>query len=64
RPWFRHLLVASDRDRGYATILLPGVAEALEDRDPVRAEAEAADLTARAARAAVLVDAAVAALGR
>ena len=62
RPWFRHLLVASDRDLGYATILLPGVAEALQDHDAERAEAEAADLAARAGRAAVLVDAAAAAL--
>jgi N-acetylated-alpha-linked acidic dipeptidase len=63
RPWVRNLLVASDRDRGYATILLPGVAEALEERDAVRAGVEAADLAARALRAAAHVAAAAAALG-
>jgi N-acetylated-alpha-linked acidic dipeptidase len=63
RPWVRQLLVTSDRDRGYANVLLPGVAEALEDGDAARAEAEAADLAARAGRAAALVDAAAAALG-
>lgn len=63
RPWVRQLLVTSDRDRGYANVLLPGMAEALEDGDVVRAEAEAADLAARAGRAAALVDAARAALG-
>jgi len=62
RPWVRQLLVTSDRDRGYANVLLPGVAEALEDGDPARAEAEAADLARRAGRAAALVDAAAAAL--
>jgi hypothetical protein len=54
--------VTSDRDRGYADVLLPGVAEALEEGDGARAEAEAADLAARAVRAARLVDAAAAAL--
>jgi N-acetylated-alpha-linked acidic dipeptidase len=62
RPWVRQLLVTSDRDRGYANILLPGVAEAIDDGEPARAEAEAADLAARASRAAALVDAAAAAL--
>ncbi len=64
RAWVRHLLVTSDRDRGYANVLLPGVAEALEAGDAARAEGEAADLAARAGRAAALVDAAAAALGR
>ncbi len=62
RPWARNLLVASDRDRGYATIVLPGVAEAVEDGDAPRAAAEAADLAARAVRAAAQVAAAAAAL--
>jgi N-acetylated-alpha-linked acidic dipeptidase len=63
RPWVRHLLVTADRDRGYANVVLPGVAEAIEDGDLDRAEAEAADLAARSRRAAGVVDAATAVLG-
>lgn len=54
-PWGRNLLLDSDRDRGYATLVLPGLAAAVDDRDWSRAEAEAADLAARALRAAALV---------
>ena len=61
-PWGRNLLLDSERDRGYATLVLPGLAGAVADRDWTRAEAEAADLTARALRAAALVREAGAAL--
>ena len=54
-PWGRNLLLDSDRDRGYATLVLPGVADAIADRDWPRAESEAADLSARALRAGELV---------
>ncbi len=33
RPWFRSLLAASDRDSGYASVMLPLLAEALDSGD-------------------------------
>jgi N-acetylated-alpha-linked acidic dipeptidase len=54
-PWGRNLLLDSDRARGYATLVLPGLAGAVADRDWGRAEAESADLARRARRAAALV---------
>lgn len=36
RPWFRSLLVSSDRDSGYASTMLPLLNEALEARDAAR----------------------------
>jgi N-acetylated-alpha-linked acidic dipeptidase len=42
RPWFRSLLAASDRDSGYAAVMLPLLAEAVDsgDAERVRAAAE------------------------
>ncbi|CCE62232.1 hypothetical protein TPHA_0C00760 [Tetrapisispora phaffii CBS 4417] len=33
RPWFRHLVFASGRDTGYEGFALPGMKEALDDKD-------------------------------
>ena len=62
RPWFRNLIFASDSRNGYATIALPGIAEAIRagDRDRVRREAE--DLARRVGEATAHVRAATAAL--
>ncbi|HEY8380476.1 MAG TPA: transferrin receptor-like dimerization domain-containing protein, partial [Nannocystis sp.] len=62
RPWFRNLIFASDNRNGYATIALPGIAEAIraDDRDRVRREAE--DLARRVGEATAHVRAATAAL--
>lgn len=62
RPWYRNLIFASDYRNGYATIALPGVAEALRSGDPSRVEAEAADLAARVDDAVGHVIAAIGAL--
>jgi len=64
RPWFRNLIFASDARNGYATIALPGIAEAIRDGDGARATAEALDLARRIDAAADHVRAATAALRR
>lgn len=63
RPWYRNLIFASDYRNGYATIALPGVAEALRSGEAARVVAEAADLAARVDEAVDHVIAAIAALG-
>ena len=62
RPFYRNILFAPGRDDGYGAVALPGLAEAIEDADAVRAGAELAHLTARTARAAGLVEGAAALL--
>ena len=47
RPWYRNLLYAADRDNGYADVPLPGIAEALRDRDAALLTREVEDLTQR-----------------
>lgn len=47
RPLMKNLVFASDRDNGYANIALPGIAEALRDKDMARASREARDLAER-----------------
>ena len=47
RPWFRNLVYAADVDNGYATILFPGVAEAIRAGDAARARREIDELAAR-----------------
>lgn len=63
RPIMRNLVFASDRDNGYATIALPGIAEALRDRDMERARGEVRDLARMIGEAADVVYAAREALG-
>ena len=41
RPWFRSLLAASDRDSGYAAVMLPLLAEAVDAGDAARIRAAA-----------------------
>lgn len=38
RPWFRSLLAASDRDSGYAAVMLPLLAEAWDTREHARVQ--------------------------
>jgi N-acetylated-alpha-linked acidic dipeptidase len=59
----RNLVFAADRDNGYANIPLPGLMEAIRDRDEFRAKLEIADLATRVRAAAARVDSAGAALG-
>ncbi|MCU0627017.1 MAG: M28 family peptidase [Gemmatimonadaceae bacterium] len=56
RPWYRSLIYAADVDNGYATMVLPGIGEALRARDERRTAAEIADLATRVASAAAALD--------
>ena len=55
RSWFRHLVYAPGFYTGYGVKTLPGVREAVEERRPAEAQAEAARLTAALTRYADLV---------
>jgi N-acetylated-alpha-linked acidic dipeptidase len=44
RPWYRHLVFAPGEHTGYAAVVLPGVNEALESRNPVLASSQLAVL--------------------
>lgn len=62
RPWQRNLVIASDRDDGYADVSYPAVNEALKDDDPARAAREVTNLAQRVDAAATLVRNAVTSL--
>lgn len=62
RPFMRNLVFAADRDNGYANIALPGVSEALRDKDVERAKRELQDLRTRIESATVELRIAIAAL--
>lgn len=64
RPWYRNLIFAADFRNGYATMALPGIAEAIRDGDPARARQEAEDLARRVDTATAWIRAATAALRR
>jgi N-acetylated-alpha-linked acidic dipeptidase len=51
RPWFRHVIFAPGEYTGYAAVVIPGVNEAIDARDPVRAQAQMANVTAALVRA-------------
>jgi N-acetylated-alpha-linked acidic dipeptidase len=59
RRWFRHALYAPRAT--YAAMTLPGILEAVEEKDPVRAAAQVTALTDRLTAAAAMVERAVAA---
>lgn len=44
REWYRNLFTASDRGDGYGVVLLPGLTEAVEDRDEERVAESLAQL--------------------
>jgi N-acetylated-alpha-linked acidic dipeptidase len=52
RPWYRNLVFASDPDDSYATLVFPGVQEAVRRGDRRDADQEIADLAGRIARSA------------
>jgi len=52
RPWFRHAIYAPGEYTGYAAAVIPGVNEALDKGDSVRAREQLAALTAALDRAA------------
>ena len=57
RPWFRHVLYAPRPT--YAAMMLPGILEAVEEKDLVRAQQQVQVLTARLTAAAAAVERAV-----
>ena len=57
RPWFRHVLYAPRPT--YAAMVLPGILEAVEEKDLVRAQQQVQVLTARLTAAAGAVEKAV-----
>lgn len=63
RPWFRHQIYAPGFYTGYGVKTLPGVREAIEQRDWREAEAEAKDIGAALERFAGALDEATAGLG-
>jgi N-acetylated-alpha-linked acidic dipeptidase len=57
RPWFRHTIFAPGEYTGYAAVVIPGVNEAIDARDPPRAQAQMANVTAALVRAADTLEA-------
>ena len=57
RPWFRHVLYAPRPT--YAAMVLPGILEAVEEKDLARAQQQVQVLTARLNAAAATVEKAV-----
>jgi N-acetylated-alpha-linked acidic dipeptidase len=55
RPWFRHLVYAPGFYTGYGVKTMPGIREAVEQRNPAEAQAEAARVAAALSRYADLV---------
>ena len=53
RPWFRHTIFAPGEYTGYAAVVIPGVNEAIDARDVVRAQQQMANVTAGLVRATV-----------
>jgi N-acetylated-alpha-linked acidic dipeptidase len=56
RPWFRHLIYAPGFYTGYGVKTMPGIREAVEERHPAEAQAEASRVTAAVLRLADVVD--------
>ncbi len=59
RPWQRNLIIASDRDDGYADVTYPAITEAIKDGDTTRVGREVADLAGRIDSATALLASAV-----
>ncbi len=63
RPWFAHLLYAPGFYTGYGVKTMPGIREAVEQRQPVEAQEQAARVTAAILRMAAAVNRAAEELG-
>jgi N-acetylated-alpha-linked acidic dipeptidase len=64
RPWYRHLLYAPGFYTGYAVKTMPGVREAIEEKQYAEAESEIARVARALEREKALVEAAAADLER
>lgn len=62
RPWQRNLIIASDRDNGYADVTYPAITEAVKDGDEGRVAREVTDLAGRVDSATALLRTAVSAV--
>ncbi len=56
RPWFKHTIFAPGEYTGYAAIVIPGVNEAIDARDPARAQAQMTNITAALVRATATLE--------
>ena len=56
RPWFRHVIYAPGEYTGYAAVVIPGVNEAIDARDPARTGEQLAVLTGALNRAAAVLE--------
>ena len=56
RPWFRHMIFAPGEYTGYAAVVIPGVNEAIDAHDAVRAQAQMANVTAALVRATATLE--------
>jgi N-acetylated-alpha-linked acidic dipeptidase len=56
RPWFRHTIFAPGEYTGYAAVVIPGVNEAIDARDPARAQSQMASVTAALVRATATLE--------
>jgi len=56
RPWFRHVIYAPGEYTGYAAVVIPGVNEAIDARDPARTSEQLAVLTEALNRAAAVLE--------
>jgi N-acetylated-alpha-linked acidic dipeptidase len=64
RPWYRHLLYAPGYYTGYAVKTMPGVREAIEEKNYAEADAEIARVARALEREKALLEAASADLER
>ena len=58
RPWYKHIVFAPGEFTGYAAVVIPGVSEAIDNRDLPRANAQLEVLTKAVDRAAATLNAA------
>ncbi len=58
RPWYRHLIYSPGEFTGYAAVVIPGVNEAIDATDALRAQTQLALLTAALNRSAAILEAA------
>jgi N-acetylated-alpha-linked acidic dipeptidase len=56
RPWFKHAIYAPGEYTGYAAVVIPGVNEAIDAQDPVRAKAQEMLLIEALNRAAAVLE--------
>ncbi len=45
RPWYKHTIYDPGEYTGYGTVMIPGVNEAIDAKDPARAAAQLVVLT-------------------